>query len=133
MFKLVESISRDPVRLPIKPGTRLVPGNVVMVVEYEGNLVVDLCDGYKPFGLVENRCWGGYQLSFTKKAKVYVQRMIADLNKFDRQSEIVPGCSLYCNRRGELTSKPPFEGSVILAKVVSPATDQKKQMQILWL
>lgn len=133
MFRIVESILREPIRLPIKPGTRLVPGNVVSVVEYNGDLVVDLCDGNNPLGLVGNRCWGGYQLSFQRTAKVYPQRMIADVAKFDRQSKIDIGSSLYCNQRGCLTAEIPFEYAIVLAKVISPASDEKNYMQILWL
>jgi hypothetical protein len=133
MFRLVESLYQEPIRFPINPGSRLVPGNVVSVLDYNGNLVIDLCDGYKPLGLVGNRCWGGYQLSFQRTAKVYPQRMIADVAKFDRQSKIEAGASLYCNQRGVLTADPPHEWSIVLAKVISPASDEKNYMQILWL
>jgi hypothetical protein len=133
MFKVVESISKDSVRFPVKPGVKLTPGHVVKIVEYEGNLVVDLCDGYNAIGLLGNRCFGGNEIDFTKKAKVYPQRMIADVMKFDRKNAIESGNSLYCNSDGVLSSKKPFEGSMVLAKVISPATKKKRAMQILWL
>lgn len=132
-MKLVEAVGIEPMRFPVKPGIKLTPGHVVKIVEYNGNLVVDLCDGYNAIGLLGNRCVGGNDIDFTKKAKVYPQRMIADVLKFDRKSIVEPGYSLYCNTRGVLTSKKPFEGSVVLAKVVSPATEKRRAMQILWL
>lgn len=133
MFKLIESITRDPVRFPVKPGVRLAPGHVVKVVEYEGNLVIDLCNGENPLGLLGNKCLGGNTIDFTKVAKIYLQRMVADVSKFDRENKINIGSSLYCNSIGELSSKKLHEQSIILAKVISPATVEKKYMQILWL
>jgi hypothetical protein len=59
--------------------------------------------------------------------------MIAHVSKFDRRSEVVQGISLYSNSRGVLTSRPPFDGAVVLATVISPASDEKKHMEILWL
>lgn len=134
MFKIVESISKDPVRFPIKPGVTLLPGQVISIVNYQGNLVADMCIGKMlPFGLVGNRCFGGNILNFTNKANVYVQRMIVDLNRFDRFYDIEIGNSLYCNNRGFLSSAKPFEDSIVLAKVITPATEEKSCMQILWL
>lgn len=133
MFRLVESISKDPVRFPIKPGVRLVPGQIVMLTDYQGDLVLDICQGYNPLGILGNRCWGGSTLNFTKKGNVYLQRMIADVSKFDRENNIEIGDSLYCNDSGVFTSSRPFFDSLVLAKVISPGNNKKKHMQILWL
>lgn len=133
MFKLVESVCMEPVRFPIKPGIRLVPGHVVSIVDYKGDLVVDLCDGYSPFGLLGNRCFGGNFIDFQRKANIYPQRMVVDLNMFDREYEINIGSSLYCNKMGLLSSKRPFEYALVLAKVITPANEKKSHMQILWL
>jgi hypothetical protein len=135
MFKLIESLCRDPLRFPVKPGTKLTPGHVVSIVEYEGYLVVDVCEGKNTLGLLGNRCVGGNQIDFdTKKfAKVFAQRMIVDVDKFDRTHKIEVGNSLYCNKRGMLSSKKPSDSSLVLAKVITPASEDKKHMQILWL
>ena len=133
MFKLVESVFIDPIRFPIKPGISMSPGHVVSIVDYEGDLVVDLCDGNSPFGLVGNRCFGGSYLNIQKKANVYPQRMIVDLNRFDRSFDIDIGSSLYCNKLGLLSSNKPFENAFVLAKVITPANEVKSHMQILWL
>jgi hypothetical protein len=133
MFKVIESVPMDPIRFPVKPGTSLSPGHVVSIVEFENNLVVDLCDGNSPFGLLGNRCFGGSNINFKRKANVYPQRMVVDLNRFDRTHEIIIGSSLYCNKQGLLSSNKPFENSFILAKVITPATNEKSHMQILWL
>lgn len=133
MFKLIESLSTDPIRFPVKPGAVLAAGNIVSIVDYDDNLVIDLCDGNNPFGLLGNRCFGGNTINFNQKAKVYPQRMIVDLNKFDRKNKIVIGSSLYCSEQGILTSKKPFENAFVLAKVITPAEGKKNHMQILWL
>jgi hypothetical protein len=133
MFKLVESVLKGAVRFPIKPGVSLAPGHVVSLVQYEDNIVVDLCNGTVPFGLVGNRCFGGSTLNLFRKAQVYPQRMVVDLNRFDRNFEINIGSSLYCNNVGLLSSNPPFEYAFVLAKVITPATEKKSAMQILWL
>jgi hypothetical protein len=122
-----------PVRFPIKPGISLHPGNVVSIIDFEGDLVIDLCDGNNPFGLLGNRCFGGSSINFQRKANVYPQRMIVDLNRFDRANEINIGASLYCNKLGVLSSKRPFENAFVLAKVITPADKEKNHMQILWL
>lgn len=123
----------DPVRFPIKPGAILAPGNVVSIVDYEGDLVIDLCNGNLPFGLISNRCFGGNLINLQRKANIYPQRMIVDLSKFDRNNDINIGSSLYCNEFGILSSKKPFDNSFVLGKVISPANDKKSHMQILWL
>lgn len=133
MFKVVEAISKDPVRFPIKPGAKLIPGTVIKIVEYNKDLVVDLCDGYSPWGLLGNKCSGGDTIDFHNIAKVFPQRMIVDLSRFDKKNPIKIGSSLYCNSQGILSSKPPFEGAFILAKVITPANAKKKSMSILWL
>jgi len=133
MFKLVESLFTEPVRFPIKPGVSLAPGHIVSIVDYEGDLVVDLCDGNSPFGLLGNRCFGGGFIDFGRKANVYPQRMVVDLNRFDRDHEINIGSSLYCNKMGLLSSQRPSEHAFILAKVITPASEEKSHMQILWL
>ncbi len=135
MLKLVEASYKDPLRFPIKPGLKLTSGHVVSIVEYEGNLVVDICDGKNPLGLLGNRCVGGNQIDFdTKKfAKVFSQRMIVNIDKFDRTHKIEVGNSLYCNKRGMLTSKKQSDNCLVLAKVISTVSEDKKYLQILWL
>jgi hypothetical protein len=133
MFKIIESITKLPIRLPVKPGIRLVPGNIAKIIEFDNNLVFDLCDGYNALGIVGNRCIGGNELIFNKMARVYPQRMIADINKFDRNNTIDIGSSLYSSFDGVLTSKKPFDNSIILAKVISPISKENKRMTILWL
>lgn len=133
MFKLVESLFTNPIRFPVKPGASLSPGHVVSIVEYEDDIVIDLCDGNAPFGLVGNRCFGGNAVDFRQMANVYPQRMVVDLNRFDRESDIKIGSSLYCNEYGVLSSRQPFESALLLAKVITPAGAGKNHMQILWL
>lgn len=133
MFKLVEAISLEPIRLPIKPGVKITPGHIVKTIEYEGSLVVDICDGYAPLGIAGNRCIGGQSVDYKKVVNVYPQRMIADLLKFDRNNLIEIGNSLYCDFSGVLTSKKPFENSIVLGKVITPAGDGRRYMQILWI
>lgn len=133
MFKLVEAITLEPIRLPIKPGIKIVPGHIVKTIYYEDNLVIDICDGYAPLGIAGNRCIGGTTIDYKRVVKVYPQRMIADLLKFDRKNIIEIGNSLYCNSNGVLTNKQPFEDSIVLGKVITPAGDNRRYMQILWI
>lgn len=133
MFRVVESLSTDPIRFPVKPGVSLSPGHVVSIVDYKDDLVIDLCDGHTPFGLLGNRCFGGNTIDFHRKANIFPQRMVVDLNRFDRDNEIIIGSSLYCNNEGILSSKKPFDEALMLAKVITPATKKKNYMQILWL
>lgn len=135
MFRLVESINQDPVRLILKPGLKLTSGCIVKIVEHEGIPVVDICDGKHAFGILGNRCWSSDVIDFSKRSMAYVypQRMIANIDKFDRRCDIQSGCSLYCNSKGILSSKKPFEHAIALAKVIYVPNQEKKHMQILWL
>jgi hypothetical protein len=135
MFKIIESISPDPIRFPAKPEIKLTPGHIIKIIDYQGNLVVDLCDGSYAFGVVGNVVYGGSKLDFSKGsiAHVYPQRMVANIEKFDRKSDPVVGCSLYCNTKGMLSAKKPFENAIVLAKVIYLPSAEKKHMQILWL
>ena len=133
MFKITEAATRLPVRFPVKPGVVLAPGHVTKTVEYNGFLVTDICDGYDALGLVQNRCIGGNEIDFKNVAKIHLQRMIVDISKFDRENEIHKGNSLYCNGVGELSSKKPFENSLVLAKAISPCNEEKSHMTILWV
>ena len=133
MFKIIESNTRDPIRLPVKPGIRLSPGHVVKVIDYQGDIVIDICSGNNALGLVKNRCTGGTKVNYLLKAFVYPQRMILNIDKFDRKNPIKAGDSLYCDECGMLSSVKLFENSFVLAKVIEPLTKEKKHIQILWL
>lgn len=133
MFKIVESMSLEPVRLPVKPSTKITSGHIVKTTVYKGSVVIDICDGYEPLGIAGNRCVGGNELDYSKIVMVYPQRMIADILKFDRKNNIDIGNSLYCNKKGILTSKKPFDNSIVLGKVITPASKSQRYMQILWI
>jgi hypothetical protein len=133
MFKLIESENTNPIRFPLKPGVKLSPGHIVKIVEHQGSLVTDLCDGYNAMGIIGNKCVSGERIDFSKCANIYPQRMIANVDRFDRKNPIEIGSSLYCNGRGTLSSKKLYKDSMILAKVITPASADKKYMQILWL
>ena len=132
-FRLVESENPHPMRFPVKPGVKLMPGDVVKIVTYQDDLVADRCDGYNALGLLGNRCVGDNGINYTIQAQIYPQRMIADVGRFDRKNKIGIGSSLYCNKRGILSSKKPYLSAMVLAKVITPANEEKSHMQILWL
>ena len=137
MFKITESIG-DPINLPVKPGIKLLPGNIVSIIEYGDDLAIDLYhsyDGKSPFGIVGKRFVSedGAAVDLTKTVKVYFHRMVVELTKFDKFNKIEVGSSLYAHKKGILTSKKPYNDSVLLAKVISPKTDEKKFISILWL
>lgn len=130
MFKILETNNKNPVRFPVVPGVKLSTGHIVKIVEYNNHLAIDLCDGYNAFGISGNRWSGEKELVLTKNIKIYPQRMIVTTNKYDRKNKINSCDSLYCNSKGMLTSKKPFEGAIVLAKVISC---EKNQIVILWI
>jgi hypothetical protein len=132
-FRLVESENPSPMRFPVKPGIKLMPGDVVKLIDYQGDMVADKCDGYNPLGLLGNKCVGDDIINYSKSAQIYPQRMIADVGRFDRRNKIGIGSSLYCSKKGVLSSKQPYAGAMVLAKVITPANEEKSHMQILWL
>jgi hypothetical protein len=134
MFKIVESINKAPIRFPIKPGVKIVPGCVVRLNELDGNIVVDISDGENVFGIASNACKNiSGRLCFGDIVNVHVQRMIIRTDRFDKKYDIDIGSSLYVNKYGILTSLKPFDKSYIVAKVITPASEQKQFIEALWL
>jgi hypothetical protein len=133
VFKIVESVSLSPIRLPVKPGIIVKSGHVVTIEDYNGYTVINICNGTNPFALVGKKCIGGNEVNTHKMANIYPQRMIVELDNFDRKNDVEIGNSLYCSTSGVLTSKKPFNSSVPLAKVIYAASVEKNHMQILWL
>lgn len=133
MLKIVEAVNKNSVRLPVKPGVKITPGHIVKTTMFGNQLVIDVCDGDSPFGISGNRCIGGTFVDYKRIVRVYLQRMIVNITKFDRNSNMGIGDSVYCNEVGVLTSNKPFLDSIVLGKVILPASDNRKDIQILWL
>jgi hypothetical protein len=133
MFKIVECAFKHPIRLPIKPGIQIIAGHMVMTTDYKGHVVVDISDGYSFLGLAGSKCKGGSKVDYTNIVKIFPQRMVLRMDKYDRKYPIVSGTSLYVGKDGILTSRKPFESSVITAKVISPEDENRKYIEILYL
>ena len=133
VLKVIEATFPEPIRLPVKPGTKLYPGSIVKLVEYDGTIVADKCDGYLPFGINYTKSFGNKDIDMSIIASIYPQRMVADVGRFDKKTKYSTGDSLYCNKLGILSNKKAFETSVVLAKVITPPGVRNKYMQILWL
>lgn len=133
-FEIRDSLISGKIRLPVKPGMKLIPGTIVKISNYNNNVVVDICDGENPFGLIKNKVINlNDYIDFSLMCEIHFHRMVLDTVRFDRKNYIEIGSSLYCNDKGLLTSKKPRDNSLILAKVISPSRGEKKHMTIFWL
>jgi hypothetical protein len=133
MFKIVECAFTHPIRMPVKPGIRISAGHIVRTIDYKNHVVVDISDGYSFLGVAGNRCKGGAEVDYGNVVKIFPQRMVLRIDKYDKKYPMGAGSSLYVGFDGILTSRKPHERAVITAKVISPETEERKFIEILYL
>lgn len=138
MFKIVEKVYDEPIRFPVKPGVWFEPGMVVKVVDFNGDLVVDACDGYDAFGVVGTEILVPYcskaKLDPKYMVEVWTQRMAFRTDKYDFRFNLDIGDPLFAGCDGFLTCKKPFEQAHIIGRVVSPPRDlENSYFEAVWL
>lgn len=134
MLKIVESIYSRFVRLPIKPGIKLVPGQLVKTANYKDYTVIDVSDGYNVFGICSNRVYSeNIEVDYKCLAKVYCQKSIVHTDNFDRNCKLSIGCSLYSNQHGMLTSNKLYNNFIIIGKLISLFDINRKYIEFIFL
>lgn len=136
MLKIVEKTISNPVRMPIKPGISVKAGMVGKLVDYKGNLVVDIADSHRAFGIIgTKRKIEGDEVSFDREdmVNIWPQRMVVKTDIFDPVNHYRGGQSLYV-ARGILTPDPPLPDSYVVAKLtMEPTGEERRLIELLWL
>lgn len=136
MFKVIET-TYSCIRLPIKPGIRLKPGNIGRIIEFNNNLVIDLANSKNYSGVIGNRRYNNTNnISWDKKhlVKLWNQRFLFRTNLYDKHSIFDSLSSkLYVNDDGLLTSFKPSDDSLIVAQTTKTPEHSGDWLEALWL
>lgn len=134
MFKFIESVITKPIRLVAAPQAILWPGLVGQIREINGTVVCDVSDGSRPFGVIDSFKNIKYNdLRYSIIVKVWPQRMIFRTGHYDYFAKYKPGDALYVNVDGILTTTKIHENSQIVARLITPPTDDDRYFEALWL
>ena len=136
MFKVVEKICDEPLRMLAKPGVKFRPGFVVKLVELGGDMVCDLADEKNALGIAGSRLHiKDESLRFEPKSmlKVWAQRMVFRTDLYDKTHEMCTGMSLFVSDDGLLTTGKPEGTKLYVAKLISPPDEEHAYLEALWL
>jgi hypothetical protein len=136
MFKIIESISMDPIRLPMCENISFFrPGFICKIIDH---LYCDVSDGNSVFGILGERFdhttkVNDHEIRLQKFVNVYTQRMIFRTNEYMFGDYYKSGAKLYVNNRGLLTVKEPYKDAVYYGRVISPPNVDRQYMEALWI
>lgn len=137
MLKIVEKICDDPIHMLVKPGVRFEVGQIVKLVDFGKDVVVDVCsDGISALGIAGNRCYvDSDKVVYDPKQmlRVWSQRMVFRTSMFEHKREYKAGTALYVNVRGILTAGKPGKEFGCVARVISGPDEKRKYIEALWL
>jgi len=136
MFRIVEQVGDEPMRFPAKPRVWFEPGMVVKLIQFQGDLVADACDGYDAMGLVGNEMYLDADkpvLDPKFMVEIWSQRMVFRTNKYDLCAPMETADPLYSGWDGFLTTKRPFEGATMLGRIITPPLADRSYFEALFL
>ena len=136
MFKIVEKLCDSPIRMLVKPGVKIRCGVVVKLIDFNGDIVADICDdGKSAFGITSNYCFNKTNAIIYNKyymINIWSQRMVFRTTNFNKGSEYNPGTAIYTNKNGILTAEKYNDG-ICIARVISGPGNGRNWMECLWL
>lgn len=132
MFKFVESIYDQPMKLFPLPGVRFEPGCIAEIKYINDFPFADLSVGNKPLGIVGNSIYVE-AVSYNPKDRVFVwsQRMVFRTDNME-PGDYETGDGLYCSRNGLLTAEAPSGEPAPIARVIS-VFQEKNMLECLFL
>ena len=136
MLKIVEKLCEDPIHMLIKPGVKFEVGQIVKLIDFGDDIVVDICDGNLAFGIAGNRCYvdsDSVVYDLKRMLKVWSQRMVFRTTMFNHQYKYKAGGGLYVDGEGVLTTEKTKEDSTCVARVISGPNGKRKYIEALWL
>src|SRR5690606_9064208 len=115
---------------------QLIAGHACKVVEYNGNLVCDICEPNDiAFGIIgRSKLVRGTELNFDPKLMtiVWTQRMIFHSDKFENNI-YEPGDKIYVGNGGILTNEPVCDDNNFVARLILAPNDKRNYYEALWL
>ena len=134
VFDVIEAMCTEPVRIFAAPKATFKPGYVGQLFELDGNLVCDLSNGSKPFGIIADYKITPYDdFNPSDLIRVWPQRMVFRTDEFDKKAEYSVGDAMYVNESGILTTKSSKENVPIVARLILPPSPDKSYLEALWL
>lgn len=119
-----------------KPGVKLIAGYACTLVEYNGELVCDICKpGQFPFGIIgKTKKMKGEDTSTNPNnlVPIWHQRMIFQTDNFEH-SNYGPGDKLYIGESGMLTNEPKDDNDTFVARLTGYPDGDIDFFEALWL
>lgn len=124
VLQVLESMPDEPMRLPVDPKAKFVPGQVAQVDH--DNILCGVSDGTRPIGLIDDI--KNDSIDSTDPSglmSIWPQRMVFRTDQYEMiEGEDVTdfyqtGDLLYVNSYGFLTSIQPHNDAVPVARVIS--------------
>jgi len=128
MLKVIESISKNSVRLQPVDNMKLQVGLIGQIVEVDGIPRCTLSDGSRPFGII-SKIKGPYGM-----VSILLNTMILRTDKYEKRAgKYESGNPLYVSKKGKLTMKKPEDTSIMVGYVISGPCQDQKYIELSWI
>jgi len=118
MLKVIESISKNSVRLQPVDNMKLQVGLIGQIVEVDGI----------PFGII-SKIKGPYGM-----VSILLNTMILRTDKYEKRAgKYESGNPLYVSKKGKLTMKKPEDTSIMVGYVISGPCQDQKYIELSWI
>ncbi len=124
MFKIIESVTDNFIRLPKLKNENIKSGNVIELTEFENNICCKLSDGEKPFGIC-----GGRKDNYLI---IWTELMLFRSDKYDKKAKYNSGDLLYVFK-GNITTIKPFDNCYPVGNVVYDFSEEKGCIEAKWI
>lgn len=123
MFKIIESIRNEPIKLLRYTDNLMEPGSILSLVD---GIYGDLCAGIKPFGVVAD------YPDERNMVPIWYDAMLFITDIFDQTQIYNEGNLLYVNALGQLTNQKLFGEDSYLVGFVSQVISDRC-LEINWI
>lgn len=128
MLKVIESMSKDPVRLKPAQNVKLKVGLVGQIVESDGIPTCTISDGSRPFGII-SKIKGPYGM-----VSILLDTMVLRTDSYEKRAgRYEPGAPLYVSKNGKLTVKKIHDDSIMVGHVISGPDANQRYIELNWI
>lgn len=128
MLKIIESKSKEPIRLKPAQNVKLKVGLVGQIIELDGIPTCTISDGSAPFGII-SKIKGPYGM-----VSILLDTMILRTDSYEKRAgKYEPGAILYVSKKGKLTTKKTHENSIMVGHVISGPDANQRYIELNWI
>lgn len=128
MLKVIESMSKDTVRLKPAKNIKLQVGLIGQLIEVDGIPNCTISDGSRPFGII-SKIKGPFGM-----VSILLDTMILRTDKYEKQDgKYKFGNPLYVSNKGKLTIKKNNDASITVGYVISGPNSNQKYIELNWI